>query len=265
VQSSALAITSRLRASSSEIARQALVIFGEICGREITQELAAIWAAQLADIAPDLLQQACDRLAKTWTTSFLPTPGNVRAQIDQANANGLHLEIEEAWSRVLDWVQRYFHPDLGVARGAPELPAAIQHAIGAAGGMRWIESCPASELQWAKKRFVEDFTRVHETQQSDHLLTHPEARRILSDLTKAEPARQIRSGPVAEETRPAKKPSSGEVRKVLDRVTKSTAPAVAPTEEELRARWEDQKRRLALALARDERSKNPNAEAPATR
>ena len=182
MHSSALVTTSRPRASSSEIARQALVIFGEICGREITHELAAIWAAQLADIAPDLLQQACDRLAKTWTTSFLPTPGNVRAQVDQANANGLHLEIEEAWSHALDWVQRYFHPDLGVARGAPELPAAIQHAMRAAGGLRWIESCPASELQWAKKRFVEDFTRVHETQQSEHLLTRCEAKRIVASF-----------------------------------------------------------------------------------
>jgi hypothetical protein len=264
VQSSALATTSKPRASSSEIARQALVIFGEICGREITRELAGIWASQLADIAPDLLQQACDRLAKTWTTSFLPTPGNVRAQIDQANANGLHLEIEEAWSRGLDWVQRYFHPDLGIARGAPELPAAIEHAIRAAGGMRWIGNCPASELQWAKKRFVEDFTRVHETRQTEHLLTRPEARRVLSDLTTAKSRRQVCSGPAAEETRRAKKPSSGEVREVLDRVTKNAPPAVAPTEEELRARWEDQKRRLALALARDDRSKNPIAEAPAS-
>ena len=226
--------------------REWLVRFGTNHERAIAP-LIALWEDELADISPVLLEKTFRQVLRT--SRFFPTIAEVRAQIDQANANGLHLEIEEAWSRALDWVQRYFHPDLGVARGAPELPGAIQHAIRAAGGLQWIESCSASELQWAKKRFVEDFTRVHETRQSEHLLTRPEARRILSDLTKAEPARQIRSGPVAEETRPAKKPSCEEVREVLDRITKPVPSAVVPTEAELRARWEDQKRRLAFACA----------------
>jgi hypothetical protein len=82
MHNSVLVTTSKPRASSSDVARQWLVTFGEICGREISPALAAIWTDQLGDIPPDLLQQACDRLAKTWNTNF-------RAQIDQANANGL--------------------------------------------------------------------------------------------------------------------------------------------------------------------------------
>ena len=228
----------------SRLVREWLVRFGTNHERAIAP-LIALWEDELADVSPALLEKAFRQVLRT--SRFFPTIADVRALIDQANASGTKLEIEEAWTRALDWVQRYFHPDLGVAQGAPQLPAVIQHAIRAAGGMRWMESCPANELQWAKKRFVEDFTRVHETQQSENLLTRPEARRILSGLTTAEPCRQIHSAPVAEKSMPVRKPSSGEVREVLDRVTEAASPAAAPTEEELRERWEDQKRRLSVA------------------
>lgn len=232
----------------SRLIREWLVRFGTNHERAIAP-LIALWEDELADIGPALLEQAFRQVLRT--SRFFPTIADVRATLDQANANGLQLEVEEAWSRALDWVQRYFHQDLGVTRGAPELPATIQHAIRAAGGMRWLETCPQGELGWAKKRFVEDFTRVHETQQLEYLLTRPEARRILSGLTTAEPEPQIRSGPVVENLPPAKKLSSNEVREVLDRVTKGPASAGAstdaPTEEELSARWEDQKRHLAAA------------------
>ena len=59
---------------------------------------------------------------KTWRYPNLPTPGDVRAQIDQANANGLQLEAEQAWLRAFDWVQRYFHPDLGVNEARRNCP-----------------------------------------------------------------------------------------------------------------------------------------------
>jgi hypothetical protein len=243
----------------SRLIREWLVRFGTNHERAIAP-LVALWEDELADVSPALLEKAFRQVLTT--SRFFPTIADIRAQIDQANANGAKLEIEEAWARALDWVQRYFHPDLGVARGTPELPAAIQHALRAAGGMRWIETCPASELQWAKKRFVEDFTRVHETRQVEHLLTRPEARRILAGLTTAEPERQVRSGPKVEKSLPAKKPSSDEVREVLDRVTRGATPAAPPTvepiEEELRERWEEQKRRLAEHMDTS-RSTNPSA------
>lgn len=245
MRNSVLVTTSKPRASSSDVARQWLVTFGEICGREITPALAAIWTDQLGDIPPDLLQQACDRLAKTWNTNFLPTPGNVRAQIDQANANGLQLEAEQAWLRAFDWVRRYFHPDLGVTRGAPELPAVVRHAIDAAGAMRWIESCPEGELQWARKRFIEDHTRVHETQQSEHLLTRGESKRILASLSRPPVARLLAAPAKKTSTAGVPLPPREEVRAILNRV----AGTEIPSEEEWEARKRSQKEKLAQWLA----------------
>ena len=82
--------------SSRDIARRGLVMFAEICQKSITSALSEIWAEQLCDIPPNLLVCAIDRLAKSWTSGFLPTPGNVRAQIDNANSAGLELEAAAA-------------------------------------------------------------------------------------------------------------------------------------------------------------------------
>jgi len=165
--------------SSDIIARQGLMKFAEICQREFTPALANIWAEQLRDITPDLLERALDRVAKTWTSGFLPTPGNIRAVIDQANAKGFELKAEEAWQFSLNYCLRHYHPDIGISRRAPELPAECDHAIRAAGGMNFIFNCSREELVWAKKRFIEDFTTIHETGQVEHLLTDFEARGIL--------------------------------------------------------------------------------------
>ena len=81
--SNALSTISKLRVSSSDVARQWLVKFAEICQREFTPALAEIWADQLRDIAPDLLERSCDRLMKKWSSGFLPVPGNIRELADQ--------------------------------------------------------------------------------------------------------------------------------------------------------------------------------------
>jgi hypothetical protein len=43
--------------------------------------------------------------------------------------------------------------------GRPKLPPHVEHAARAAGGLYYLESCPTSELQWRKKRFIEDLER----------------------------------------------------------------------------------------------------------
>jgi hypothetical protein len=229
---SALVTTSKPRASSSDVARQWLVTFGEICGREITPALAAIWAGQLGDIAPDLLHQACDRLAKTWSSNFLPTPGSVRAQIDQAEAKGFELETETEWQKLLAWVRQNVFPDTEIRRGAPSLTPAVEHAAKAAGGIYFIERCSDDQLVWCRKTFLAAYKNIHETRQVELLLGDGDAKGILARLVAGpESPKQIVStledvqGPL---------PPRAEVRAVLERI------AEIPSEEE----WERRKRDL---------------------
>ena len=224
-----------------EIARRWLMKFVAVTGKEASPALFDIWDEQLRDIPPEKLGLACDHLMKAWRYPNLPTPGDVRAQIDQANANGLQLEAEQAWLRAFDWVQRYFHPDLGVTRGAPELPPVIRHAIDAAGGMRSIEGGKESELPWMKKRFIADYVLIHETRQFQPLLSNREARRILVEVTgPAKPKPKQLKSPAPEGNLPPR----DEVRTVLERV------AEIPSEEEWERRKQDLKRRANEWAAR---------------
>ena len=248
---SALAITSELRAlSNSSVVRKWVVVFGELFAREITPELVKVWCRLLADVDAEALNRACERAAKT--CKFFPSPAEIRGQLDQANAGAFDLEAEEKWQNLLVWVRRFYHPDLGVTRGALlQLDPTVEFAARATGGLHWIESCPESELQWAKKRFMETLSRIRETGQMEQLLSDGEAKRILARL-QAGPPQPIRSQPAPARESSEVRPSKSEVRAVLDKAL-STSTATADmsdeTDEEFEGRKREQKERLAAWVA----------------
>lgn len=204
--------------------------------------LGKIYETALGDIPTAQLAQALARTLQV--CKFFPTPADIREQIDRAGTGAFALEAEQQWHRLLAWVRRFYHPDLGVTRGAPALNPTVEFAARAAGGFHWLETCPESDLQWAKKRFVESFSRVHETGEVEHLLGDGEAKRILKKLrmgsrkpVRAELAR-------AQEPSPDR-PSKSEVRAVLDRIVSSPNPnAATMSDEAFESRKREQKRRL---------------------
>jgi hypothetical protein len=186
VPKNVLATISARRVSADEVARQWLVKFAEICQREVTPQLSAIWANQLSDLAPDLLDHACDRLAKVWTSTFLPTPGAVRAQIDNASARASELNAEIEWQNLLAWIHENFFPDTGIRRNAPQLSPAVLHAARTAGGFAFLERCRQEDLVFARRTFLAARRNFHETGQAAHLLGDSEAKRILQRLETAQ-------------------------------------------------------------------------------
>ena len=243
--SNALTTISRPQVSSNSlVVRKWIVTFGEIFGREITPELVKVWCRLLADVDAEALNRACERAAKT--SRFFPSPAEIRGQLDQANARGFELEAEETWQKLLAWVRRFYHPDLGVTRGAPQLDPAVEFAAHAAGGFHWVEGCPESELQWAKKRFVETVSRIRETGQVEQLLSECDGKRILATLQAGPPPQ-----PKHEQLAPAREdsagpPSKSEVRAVLDKaLSASTVTVDAMSDEEFERRKREQKSRIA--------------------
>ena len=61
---------------------------------------------------------------------------------------------------------------------AEKLDVQSQHAVRAAGGFGWIESCPREELQWARKRLIDDYKLIHQTGQEEYLLAEGDAENI---------------------------------------------------------------------------------------
>jgi hypothetical protein len=127
-------------------------------GREpaVTEEtapmMAALWSEGLSDVPTEALEPAFKATLRT--SRFFPTVADIRSHVESAEDS----RVEDEWQNVLEYALRYVYPDIGV-RGPAPLPPDIDHAVRAAGGLHYLESCPTDELQWAKKRFIEDLTR----------------------------------------------------------------------------------------------------------
>jgi hypothetical protein len=239
-------ISAPLASSPDEIVRKALVVFSEICQRDITPALVAIWVEQLSDIPPQRLNEACKRLAKTWRSNFLPTPGNVRAQLDDAEGKGFELAGEREWQKLLEWVRANVFPDTGIRRGAPRLTPQVELAAKAAGGVFYLERCDDDQLVWCRKSFLAAYKNVHEAGQVEHLLGDGAAKQILRQLSNSpRPARKS----IAPES-VSEKPSAGEVREFLKTVcAEQPRPIASESAEVLAANWRSQKERLAARCA----------------
>jgi len=165
---------------NEELIREWMVRFGVNYRQEIDSACIALWQDELADIPSDRLEKLFREVIRM--CRFFPNVADVRAQIANAEEHAFALKAEEAWQHLLSYAREWYHPDVDLSHRAPGLPAAVAHAARAAGGLHLIWGCPETELQWAKKRFIEDFVRIHETRQVEHLLTDGEARSLLRQI-----------------------------------------------------------------------------------
>ena len=229
-------------ASTDHLIREWLFRFGLNFGKDVVP-LLPLWQEQLGGIEPDVLQHIFQNAIRT--CKFFPTIAELRGQIEKADTAGLALEAAEAWDRYLAHLRRFFHPDIGWNRRAPHLDAITEHAARAAGGERWIESCPEEKLQWCQNAFIEDYTLAHETCQVQNLLTRVEAKKILKSLTSQAPTKRL--SPPHEPT--VASPESSEpdhetLRALNDVFEEIKAPKprlVPPSEEELERRKKAQR------------------------
>lgn len=234
--------------STERVIREGLVKLAEVFRKDrapypLTPVLTQIWIDALDDLEPGRCEAAFSKLVRVGCRREFPTPADVRAQLDQADSKGLELEAANAWQKLLTWIERYYHPDIGVTPGAPELSGPVEHACRAAGGFRWIERCGEDDLVWARKTFLAAYTNVHETGEVKHLLSRNEARRAFFQITNP-PRKQLAAAKPTEAPEPTEKPKPAEVRSVLERVA---APPPKPeiSEEE----WEQRKAREKRAIA----------------
>jgi hypothetical protein len=222
-----------------------LVKFCAAFDKNLTPMLKAVWCEALSDLSVESINTVC--LHAERTAEFFPSPGFIRKQISQADARGFELNAEREWQSLRVWVRENVFPDTGIRRGAPDLPAATQHAAKAAGGVFYLERCDEDQIVWARKNFLGAFKNVHETKQVEHLLSDRSAKRILRELS---------SGPrsVHNERLPLpssdNKPSIEEVREFLKNLS-TDSPKVSAGEprEDLDKKWRAQKEGLGARCA----------------
>lgn len=152
---------------------------GEVYGRQITAPLVAIWTEELARYSPAVLAPVFRNVLRT--CKFFPTPADVLEPLNRAAKRDNDTAAEEAWNYTLEYCRKWISPDIPNPTGMPKLKPEIDRAARAAGGLLMLESCPASELQWRKKSFVEAFLRNRETKEHEELLTGGELGKLLRD------------------------------------------------------------------------------------
>jgi hypothetical protein len=118
----------------------------------------ALWLEGFADLPDGVLEAAFKKTLAT--CKFWPVKiADVREHVERAEDS----RAEDEWQNLLEYVHRHVNPDLahasfgscGLSR-APRLPPDIDHSARAAGGLYFLFGCSTEELQWSKKRFVED-------------------------------------------------------------------------------------------------------------
>lgn len=212
--------------------REWILRFALNSGKELSKEsadaLVLLWCDEFSDIPLDMLEKAFRKLIRT--SRFFPTIADVRGVLDGADAKARELEAQEEWRKALDVATNFYQPDIGLYRNAPRLSPATWHALKVAGGLDYLFNATHEQLQWARRRFLEDFALIHETRQVEHLLGDGTAKRVLATL---------RAGPgpnPARKTLPPAKELAAEkpVREEVERVFKAMG-VEKPSEERRRS------------------------------
>jgi hypothetical protein len=148
--------------------------------KELTEQDFALYAAALSDLDLRTISAACEQYVKVG--KFFPLPADIRALVATAEKSVGALVVEEVWERTMKWILRWYHADVGVNRHAPALEEKARRAAMAAGGFFYLTTCTEEELQWAKKRFVENYGHQETVEQSGALISSSEAKQILEKL-----------------------------------------------------------------------------------
>jgi hypothetical protein len=150
----------------------------------------SIWQEGFEDLEYGVLEAAFKTTLRE--CSFWPVKvADVRSRIERAKEIATTEAAEQAWLRVLELRRRFWNPDMpgGFSRGMPELSPRIDRAARAAGVFRDHETVEALHV-WAKKKFLESFTRWDEAGESQNLLPEGEIKNLLTEFaqTKVLPA-----------------------------------------------------------------------------
>jgi hypothetical protein len=223
------------------IVRKWLVVFGSLFNREITPLLVATWCELLGHLTPEQAESGLKQIADSWTFSHFPTPGAVLAQFEKAEEKGFELEAEMQWQNFLAWVCENVYPDTGIRRGAAKLPAAVEHAARAAGGIFFIQRCSEDQLVWCRKTFLAAYKNIHETGQVAHLLGDGDAKQIVRKLNAGPPSLPSANPDWEKKYSPPATPQSSLKSAILN---DSPKPYRVLTQEE----WDQRKQRQKAAV-----------------
>jgi hypothetical protein len=159
-----------------------------------------LWTDSFADLDDATLDAAFRKTMLTWGSEFgkvgkLPTVGDIRGHLDATAKKELASRADLEWQKLLDYIRRYYWADGPWEHKAPKLPERVRVSANAAGGLAYLNECDRESLQWAKKRFVENYIAWEEMKKDQWLLPEGTLRNLLLE---ASTEKALLPGPVAD-------------------------------------------------------------------
>lgn len=164
-----------------QLIREWLAKFALNADKELTPQTVAVyealWLEGFSDLSNDVLVAAFRKTLQA--CKFWPVKvADVRERIEQMEVSAVNLQAEAKWQQVLSYALST-SPDY--ASRPVRFKEQTSAAIRAAGGLSWIRDCEQSELQWAKKRFVESFASWDLLKKNEDVLPPGELRNLIAE------------------------------------------------------------------------------------
>jgi len=143
------------------ILRQSLARFAALYNVVPSESLPAIWLETLKDLEPDVLTAALRRVEREFVPTHacpFPVPAHIRQYIAVAHNAIAEMDAEREWEKALT-VAQDFGCDYSIASAKKIDDPALDAALRAAGGCRWVATCPDDQLPWAKKIFLDVYAK----------------------------------------------------------------------------------------------------------
>jgi hypothetical protein len=175
--------------SRNDLIREWVLKFALNAGQTLNDEAVgvytALWCDEFRDLPATVLESAfrkAIRACRFWPVKI----ADILEQVEHAKETATCEAADRAWERILELRRRFWNPDMpgGFSRGMPTLSPRIERAARAAGVFRDHETVEALHV-WAKKKFIESFTRWDEAGESQSLLPDGEIKNLLAEFAQA--------------------------------------------------------------------------------
>ena len=141
------------------------------------------WEEGFSDVDEGRLKAAFIACLRSHMFKTIPTIGDIRRHLQNAESNKAEEEAAQKFDEVLRYFREECHPDLK-DRQPRKISERTRRAINAAGGARHLRECIGDDLVFARKRFIESYLRWNELEQGRFLLPEGEVTNLLAGVAK---------------------------------------------------------------------------------
>lgn len=114
------------------------------------------WALIAKEIGFEALSEAVHEVMRN-DTEWFPSVKAIRERGGLKQEDKLKVEANAAWDWVLNYINRFWHPDIGPYSNAPATPKRIEYAIRQVGGLRKISMRTYESEPFMRKDFAEAY------------------------------------------------------------------------------------------------------------